>query len=166
MKRKRPKHEAQVPIKRSKCNGSTLTYPYDRPSEPAVLQLYYAQLCTLREYLLSQLSHASKSRRRRILNYGLSHADQKAGRSADDGLASLLDRIIVGKRSCTQLNLVHQDQELQVFSQQLSESSGRSSISRCALSFPEVSLSTVLTRCKTILPFQKASSLHMHRCHC
>lgn len=126
MKRKRSgQGKSELCPKRTKFNndqkrGAALAWP--------VLRLHYAQVSTLREYLLSvsKVKGTSKSRKRLITNYGT-----EGGSEDDPDVQKLLDEVIVGsssdQESSFEQNTVRQSQELSTFSQELSESTGQSS---------------------------------------
>lgn len=103
----------------------------------SVLRQHYPQVSSLREYLLCRLDPGtSKHRKGLISKYG---KEQDANEDPD--LAELLDQVLVGHQIDPQdvinLGAVSQEQELSIFSQELSECSGRS-VSTSTLSQAEV----------------------------
>ncbi|KAK5122386.1 hypothetical protein LTR85_003970 [Meristemomyces frigidus] len=117
MKRKRKSSSAGEANKKPKLDraaSSEATLP--------LLRQYYPQVLTLRHYFATRLSKASKKRRRRVLQYGLSQQGN-AHESVDPAVTRLLDTTIV----CTfnQLNVTDLesiDTDITVFTQQLSDS--------------------------------------------
>lgn len=114
-KRKRSHKEVkapEAPRKRVRLDaglGSTWVLPEDNASvKHPLLSLYYPQVLTLRNFLLSRLPFSSKSRRRRIESAG-AHHDTSDGVAAsedqsntqrledDRALAKLLDATLVGQ---------------------------------------------------------------------
>jgi hypothetical protein len=116
MKRKRKSREVQRAGKRQKTDD----LPSDR-APLALLRKYYADVVTLRQYLASQLS---KTRRRKIRQYGRLSAD---GDQAD--VARLLDTTLVGVFKPVQVDdssIVEDD--ITLFTQQLSGSGSAPSL--------------------------------------
>ena len=112
-----------------------------------VLRLYYPKVSTLRDHLASKLAKASKSRRRILANCG------RSGEADDEsGIGKLLDSILVGtfvaQHEDHDRSLPSQDQEFSIFSQQLSESTERSTASGSALSQSEVGYEAVPCLCE------------------
>lgn len=68
----------------------------DLPVKYALLALYYPEVLTLREYLLSKLPETSKVRRRRILWVGRENQQHKEDGSEDTELGLALDQTLVG----------------------------------------------------------------------
>lgn len=97
----------------------------DRPLSHPVLSQYYPKLLTLRQYLADQLPATSKRRRRRILHYGKHSDTQEISISGSDSsdVVNLLDKTIIGVVQNTNEEGLLRKQELQVFTQQLSNSS-------------------------------------------
>lgn len=122
MKRKRSGENDKVPGNKRARKGEHQRHKVS--SECPVLPLYYSHVLTLREYLLSRLSKASKARRRLLAHYGDSEDSVE--------IRKLLDETIVGtfnaKSDAHEQQLqASQEQELSIFSQQISESTARSS---------------------------------------
>lgn len=122
MKRKRSGQKGNVPDNKRARKGESERHKVS--SECPVLPLYYPHVWTLREYLLSRLSKASKARRRLLVRYGDPEDDVE--------IRKLLDEIIVGTFNARsdaneQQWQASQEQELSIFSQQISESTARSS---------------------------------------
>lgn len=115
-KRKRQSREAKASAKRQRTgdNRQCLIVP--------LLQQYYHEVHSLRNYLVSRLPKSAKKRRRRLLHYGLQSA-QDESILVDDGTAQLLDKIQVGtsKRVGNREELEQLDEEISVFTQQVSE---------------------------------------------
>lgn len=69
----------------------------DMPVKYALLALYYPEVVTLREYLLSKLPATSKVRRRRIVSIGREHQNPSPQHRNDDlDLAVALDQTLIG----------------------------------------------------------------------
>lgn len=134
MKRKRETHECHRARKEAKRDTRS---PLSRPPDESLLNLYYARVQSLRDYLLARLSSASKRRRRRIAQYG-------AGTQAigDDGrLAELLDRTLIGSfNTAKHTTSISLQQDLTMFSQQLDDSTASTVLSQGLVSLSEVSL--------------------------
>lgn len=135
MKRKRGGRETEcIAHKRTKLSQGRRK---DSATEQhPVLQTYYPRVCRLRAYLLSQLGGTSKTRRRLLRDYGL-------GDDSDDGerMRDLLDTTFIGTfdvESDLEISRFELDQEFSVFSQQISESTGKSHSSGTKLSQSEV----------------------------
>jgi len=115
-KRKRQSRDAQSSAKRQRTgdNKQSLIVP--------LLQQYYHEVQSLRNYLVSRLPKSSKKRRRRLLHYGLQSA-QDESILVNDGTAQLLDKIQVGtsKHVGNRGELEQLDEEISVFTQQVSE---------------------------------------------
>lgn len=77
-------------------NSKQLLSSKDLPVKYALLTLYYPQVLTLREYLLSQLPQSSKVRRRKILSIGRDHQQQNLGNDKDSEVALTLDQTLIG----------------------------------------------------------------------
>lgn len=91
-KRKRTRPSRQDDTKStSKQDTST-----DLPVKHALLLLYYHQVLTLREYLLSKLPATSKVRWRKILSIGREKEGEKRDEYSDEKLAWALDQTLVG----------------------------------------------------------------------
>jgi hypothetical protein len=116
-KRKRQPRKANASVKRQRTG--------DNKQSPIVplLQQYYHEVHSLRNFLVSRLPKSSKKRRRRLLHYGLQSA-QDESILVDDGTAQLLDKIQVGisKHVGNREELEQLDDEISVFTQQVSES--------------------------------------------
>ena len=92
-----------------------------RRTDHPLLQQYYANISSLRQYLVSKLPKTSKKRRRRLLHYGSGSADDTP--TADLRVASLLDGVIVGSFKWIQREPSEDVlSEISVFTQQLTES--------------------------------------------
>lgn len=122
MKRKRSDQEYSRPGNKRARKGEHQRHKVS--SECPVLPLYYPYVWTLREYLLSRLSKASKARTRLLAHYGDPEDDVE--------IRKLLDETIVGTFNAKsdaneQEWQASQEQELSIFSQQISESTARSS---------------------------------------
>lgn len=84
---------------RSHRNDDTaLTVKNQSSREPvvkaALLKLYYLEVFSLREYLLSKLPPTSKVRRRKIMSLGRNH--QKSESDEDSKVALALDQTLIG----------------------------------------------------------------------
>lgn len=132
MKRKRKGNADGRVVKRQRCE--------DPPSEKAtwpLLRHYYPEVLTLRNYLASSLSK-SKSRRKRVLHYGM-QTDRKLSNNADASVINLLDKIVIGSPSRAGLdNTDTLDSDISIFTQQLSESTNTISPTQGALKQTEV----------------------------
>ena len=115
-KRKRHPRKANASVKRQRTGDNKQS-----PIAP-LLQQYYHEVHSLRNYLASCLPKSSKKRRRRLLRYGLQSA-QDDSILVDDGTAQLLDSIQVGtsKHVGNRDELEQLDDEISVFTQQVSE---------------------------------------------
>lgn len=115
MKRKRKDSRDLGAVKRQKTADVT----NDPPTWP-LLRQYYPQVLTLRQYLASKLS---KQRRKKVLHYGpIAGSTSNADTSLP--LAHLLDSIAVGAFNHTEDSDIECiDNDITVFTQQLSESS-------------------------------------------
>lgn len=115
-KRKQKSHNASASGKRQRTGDNK------QPSVVPLLQQHYHEVHSLRTYLVSRLPKSSKKRRRRLLHYGLQPA-QDESILVDDDTVQLLDRIQVGASSPIDKRELEQlDQEISVFTQQVSES--------------------------------------------
>lgn len=115
-KRKRQSREAKASTKRQRTGNKKQS-----PIVP-LLQQYYHEVRSLRNYLVSRLPKSSKKRRRRLLHYGLQSA-QDESILVDDATARLLDEIQVGtsRNVGNREELEQLDEEISVFTQQVSE---------------------------------------------
>lgn len=102
-----------------------------------LLQQYYKQVCTLRQYLVCSLPETSKRRRRRLLNYGLSGSG-----SVSDGVQAevgLLDSTLVGSFNPVPVNQLEAlDKDILAFTQELTQSTIGSTPKPGALTQSEV----------------------------
>ncbi|CAD0112186.1 unnamed protein product [Aureobasidium uvarum] len=134
MKRKKGNREASGTVKRTKTSSDAV----DRGPQhtPSILRLYYPQVLTLREYLLQ--AKTSKNKKRLILNYGSDTA--KSSQDADSELAKLLDTILIGCHDVKteEDDTVDYQNDLSIFSTQVSESTARSCGSQAQLPFAEI----------------------------
>lgn len=98
-----------------------------------VLTLYYNRVVSLRQYLLSQIPVASRSRRRRIASIGSrTTRGIQVGNSnnSDHGLAAFLDTTLVGVLKETPPTISRERQrDLVAFSQSQSQSQSKSQLS-------------------------------------
>ncbi|PLB36621.1 telomerase reverse transcriptase [Aspergillus candidus] len=98
-----------------------------------VLTLYYNRVVSLRQYLLSQIPVASRSRRRRIASIGSrTTRGIQVGNSndSDNGLAAFLDTTLVGVLKETPPTISRERQrDLVAFSQSQSQSQSKSQLS-------------------------------------
>jgi telomerase reverse transcriptase len=116
MKRKRKSHAADGPTKRQRQGDD------GRPPVAPLLEQYYHEVHSLRTYLVSRLPKSSKKRRRRLLNYGAQPVHDESI-LVDHGVAQLLDTILVGTaKHITTKEPEQLDQDISVFTQQVSES--------------------------------------------
>ena len=115
-KRKRQSRDAKASAKRQRT-GDTKQSPI-----VPLLQQYYHEVHSLRNYLVSRLPKSSKKRRRRLLHYGLQSAHDESI-LVDDETVQLLDKIQVGtaKHVGNREELEQLDEEISVFTQQVSE---------------------------------------------
>ncbi|THY62034.1 hypothetical protein D6C99_01033 [Aureobasidium pullulans] len=109
---------------------------HDHQSAPSILRLYYPQVLTLREYLLQATT--SKHKKRRIINYGSDTGN--SSQDADAGLVRLLDTVLVGFHTVKkeESDLVEYQNELSIFSTQVTGSEAKSSGSQPVLPFAEI----------------------------
>lgn len=79
-------------------DDTALTVKHQSSKDPvvrqALLKLYYQEVFSLREYLLSKLPSTSKVRRRKILSLGRDH--QKLENDEDSKVALALDQTLIG----------------------------------------------------------------------
>lgn len=120
MKRRRPYRDVSRSDKRQRVGDNSTPKAAFHPTVP-LLDQYYQEVRSLRVYLASRLPKSSKKRRRRLLRYGLQ--SQPAAEPKDDlAVAELLDRILVGTaRHLPDLDLDVIEQDISVFTQQVSE---------------------------------------------
>lgn len=116
MKRKRSSGAAQKATKKQKLDAKS----DQQPSYP-LLRKYYADVVTLRQYLASRLK---KKRRRRLQQYGQDVS------SSDAAVSQLLDVTIVGTFGpvLQQEESIIVEEDISVFTQQLSDSGAPSSL--------------------------------------
>ena len=115
-KRKRQSREAKASAKRQRTGENKKSHIVP------LLQQYYHEVYSLRNYLVSRLPKSSKKRRRRLLHYGLQSAHDESI-LVDNGIMQLLDSIQVGtlKNVGNRGGLGQLDEEISVFTQQVSE---------------------------------------------
>lgn len=85
-----------------------------------LLEQYYQEVHSLRTYLISRLPKSSKKRRRRLLHCGLQpvHDDSVI---VEQSVVELLDSILVGaSKHVSVQELDHVNQDISVFTQQVS----------------------------------------------
>lgn len=117
MKRKRPNRAEAAAKKKQKIHAQL----NERPSH-ALLKKYYPELVTLRQYLASRLP---KKRRRRLQQYGRD-AVSDCGCS---GVVSLLDSTLIGCFKHVQVDdSSFLDDDISLFTQQVSESDAAASV--------------------------------------
>ncbi|CAD0059179.1 unnamed protein product [Aureobasidium pullulans] len=135
MKRKRYSKDTSDSIKRTKASAQQGP-DHDHQSAPGILRLYYPQVLTLREYLLQATT--SKHKKRRITNYG--SGTGSSSQDADVGLVKLLDSVLVGFHTVKkeESDLVDYQNELSIFSTQVTGSEAKSSGSQPVLPFAEI----------------------------
>ena len=115
MKRKRKTTSDQGALKRQRIDNVSKESP-----TCALLRQYYPRVCTLRLYLASRLP---KSRRKKVLHYG-TKINAVSNTSIDVSLVQLLDSVVVGSFDQAEVSEVESiEQDVTVFTQQLSESS-------------------------------------------
>ncbi|KAI5194583.1 hypothetical protein E4T39_08604 [Aureobasidium subglaciale] len=134
MKRKRSRGGVTGVVKRTRISKDTAECRHQ--STPSVLRLYYPQVLTLREYLLQATT--SKNKKRQILNYG-SHTVNDS-QEANSNLVKLLDTVLVGCHDVKQEEHDHVDyqNDLSIFSTQVSGSTAKSNGSHAPLVFAEI----------------------------
>jgi telomerase reverse transcriptase len=116
MKRKRKSHTGSGSVKKQRTNDNR-----QAPIVP-LLQQYYHEVHSLRTYLVSCLPKSSKKRRRRLLRYGVQPSEDESI-VVDHGTAQLLDTIQVGTaKHIAAQDFEQLDQDITVFTQQVSES--------------------------------------------
>ncbi|KAM0721837.1 hypothetical protein Q7P37_002762 [Cladosporium fusiforme] len=116
MKRKR-KCQSTRDSKRQRVDNS---YGAQHPIVP-LLNQYYQEVHSLRTYLVSRLPKSSKKRRRRLLHYGLQPVNDDSI-IVEQGVVELLDSILVGTSKHVSVQELDQlDQDISVFTQQVSE---------------------------------------------
>ncbi|KAM3414559.1 Telomerase reverse transcriptase [Cercospora zeina] len=126
MKRKRASRAGQRANKKQKL----LAQSAERPSH-ALLEQYYPEVVTLRQYLASRLP---KKRRRILQHYGRDVDGEK-----DDALAHLLDTTLVGSFKHVQVDdSSFVDDDISLFTQQISETSTAPSSTPGKLKQPEI----------------------------
>lgn len=98
MKRKRSAHVRDRPPKRARDALDQSAFATTPGVEHPVLRRLYPEVFSLRHYLLSRLSVASKNRHRKISQLGKSDPSHHATatRGVDIGLGKLLDSTLVG----------------------------------------------------------------------
>ncbi|THX26002.1 hypothetical protein D6D12_06518 [Aureobasidium pullulans] len=135
MKRKRDSKDTSDSIKRTKASAQQGP-DHDHQSVPSILRLYYPQVLTLREYLLQATT--SKHKKRRITNYG--SGTGSSSQDADAGFVNLLDTVLVGFHTVKkeESDLVDYQNELSIFSTQVTGSEAKSSGSQPVLPFAEI----------------------------
>ncbi|THW51264.1 hypothetical protein D6D21_01495 [Aureobasidium pullulans] len=135
MKRKRDSKDTSDSIKRTKASAQQGP-DHDHQSAPSILRLYYPQVLTLREYLLQATT--SKHKKRRITNYG--SGTGSSSQDANVGLVKLLDSVLVGFHTVKkeESDLVDYQNDLSIFSTQVTGSTAKSSGSQPALPFAEI----------------------------
>ncbi|THZ83173.1 hypothetical protein D6C84_05168 [Aureobasidium pullulans] len=135
MKRKRDSKDTSDSIKRTKASAQQGP-DHDHQSAPSILRLYYPQVLTLREYLLQATT--SKHKKRRITNYG--SGTGSSSQDADAGFVNLLDTVLVGFHTVKkeESDLVDYQNELSIFSTQVTGSEAKSSGSQPVLPFAEI----------------------------
>ncbi|OQO08842.1 hypothetical protein B0A48_05732 [Cryoendolithus antarcticus] len=123
VKRKRGRPAGSQPsAKRQRSTRTDLGVSHDPnyPTKPLLAQ-YYSEVHSLRTCLVSRLPKSSKKRRRRLLQYGRDNAPSSAS-IFDTELASLLDTTIVGtSEQVAVATLADVENEISVFTQQLTE---------------------------------------------
>ncbi|THX92187.1 hypothetical protein D6D08_02679 [Aureobasidium pullulans] len=135
MKRKRDSKDTSDSIKRTKASAQQGP-DHDHQSAPSILRLYYPQVLTLREYLLQATT--SKHKKRRITNYG--SGTGSSSQDADARFVNLLDTVLVGFHTVKkeESDLVDYQNELSIFSTQVTGSEAKSSGSQPVLPFAEI----------------------------
>ena len=134
-KRKTVPPTAGVAAKKAKIDHD-VTSPATNP----LLQQFYTQVLTLRQYLVVRLSKDSKKRRRKVLQYGV-RQNECSGDLAEQAVVRLLDTTLVGVLtgvSGTDVGTV--DKDISVFTQQLCESTTTISPTQGSLKQSEVGL--------------------------
>lgn len=117
MKRKRRSNSTRDSKRQRTDEGHAAQHPI-----VPLLQEYYQEVHSLRTYLVSRLPKSSKKRRRRLLHYGLQvgHDDSIA---VEHSVVELLDSILVGTSKRVPTQEANQlDEDISVFTQQVSES--------------------------------------------
>lgn len=114
-KRKRRSNGANTSAKRQRTEESR------QPPIVPLLEQYYNEVHSLRVHLASKLPKSAKKRRRRLLRYGLQPM-QDDSVLVEDSVTHLLDTILVGNATgvCIQ-DLEQLDQDMSVFTQQVTE---------------------------------------------
>ena len=142
MKRKRSGQVVEVTSKRPK-----LANTQSKPQTWLLLQQYYPDVQTLRDYLVSQIPATSKHRRRRLIRYGLEPSEPEAC-ADDENLVQLLDNVIVASHGHSKsAGRAPIERDLVVFTQQLSEPVVTNNSTQLILAQPEVggSIPVILT---------------------
>lgn len=131
MKRKRKAKSEIPPDKRPKLVAKA------SGGASNLLRRYYPEVVSLRQYLVASFSQVSKKRRRSIDHYGVVDETQE---SVVKGLPDLLDSVIVGcpRLAGAVVSTTSLEKELEVFSQQLSDSTGRTISTQGSLTQSEV----------------------------
>nr|OQO19315.1 hypothetical protein B0A51_11621 [Rachicladosporium sp. CCFEE 5018] len=123
VKRKRGHPAGSQPsAKRQRSTRTDLGVSHDSnyPTKPLLAQ-YYSEVHSLRTCLVSRLPKSSKKRRRRLLQYGRDNAPSSAS-IFDTELAGLLDTTIVGtSEQVAVATLADVENDISVFTQQLTE---------------------------------------------
>lgn len=116
MKRKRKSHSADGSAKRQRCDGNR------QPPIVPLLEQYHHEVHSLRTYLVSRLPKSAKKRRRRLLHYGVQPLQDETV-LVNDRTAQLLDTTLVGtSKHISTKELEQFDQDISLFTQQVTES--------------------------------------------
>ena len=136
MKRKRASHSDLCARKQARLNPSgSIT----QAVECSPLRTYYTRVQSLRAYLLSRLSGASKRRRRLVAQAGHAGNASVSEITIEDPLASLLDHTMVGSFNDIQENEAKDRlKDAEIFSQQLGPSTSSTILSQASTSQSDV----------------------------
>ena len=137
MKRKRKSAPLATAVAAKKAK---IDHNENPPATTPLLQQFYSQVLTLRQYLVARLSKDSKKRRRKVLQYGVGQ-DGYSGDLTEQAVVRLLDTTLVGVLidiSVTDVTTV--DQDISVFTQQVSDSTAFMSPTQGSLKQSEVGL--------------------------
>lgn len=123
MKRKRPNRSTTCASKRQKTEISSILQP-----SHALLQKYYPQVVSLRQYLASRLS---KKRRRRLQQYGRENGEE--------AVCQLLDTTLVGAFGHVQIDdSSFIEEDLTIYTQQRTQSDSFIGLTPGSFQQPEV----------------------------
>lgn len=143
MKRKRSQQSCDKARKIFKIDGRD---DVSTTTNGSLLRLYYPRVQSLRDYLLSQLPHASKRRRKLLVAVPIASGVPEGEQQAYTALRTLLDYTIVGSFDREPyVDSAKRQEEQNLFSQQVSESTGGTANIKAHTSMSEVGRATHCT---------------------